>query len=143
VTKNIPCINQPFVANDTNNILLNGKKANPPTHPPNTPPFFPTRNTGSVPLLKKRKITFPVVSSNWWIPTPRYRPESWPITFKTKRNLDSFVNVMMLNYFPVLLDLKNSGYFQELLYPNTYEILKDGVTEFTSMTQIRVSACAT
>jgi choline dehydrogenase-like flavoprotein len=136
VTKNIPCINQPFVANDTNNILLDGKTANPPTK--YTPILSdPQYRIGA--LIEKEENNLSRGFLRLESRDPTVPPRIIANYLSNEQDLETFVQVLLKNFFPVLLDLRKSGYFKNLLYPNTYEVLKDGVTEFTSMTQIDIS----
>lgn len=135
LVKNIPCINQPFVANDTNNILLDGKSSNPPQkyRPILSNPQFRigaliekednNRSRGYLELVSADPTVPPKIVANYL-----GDPEG--------EDLKSFMEVLLHNYFPVLLDLQKSGYFKSLLYPNTYEILYDGETDFSSLEQI-------
>ena len=49
-------------------------------------------------------------------------------------------NVIMNNLFPIMLNLKtndpSNNYFKKLLDPAPYDILNDGVTDFTNINQI-------
>jgi len=134
-TKNIPCINQPFVANDTHNILLDGKSANPPTR---YRPILsdPQYRIGALIEKEENNLSrgyLELVSADPTVP-----PRIIANYLSNDQDLETFVQVLLTNFFPVLLDLRKTGYFKDLLYPNTYEILHDGITEFTRMEQIDV-----
>ena len=40
--------------------------------------------------------------------------------------------------FPIMLNLKDMGYFKRLLDPAPYDILKDGITDFTDINQVDI-----
>jgi len=136
-TKNIACIAQPFVNNDVNNILIDGTKSNPPTtyEPITVAPMYvmgsliekgdDNYSRGYLKLTSKDPTVPPYIVANYMI---------------DDRDLEDFYNVMMNNFFPILLNFKSNdpktNYFERLLDPAPYDILNDGVTDFTDINQI-------
>jgi choline dehydrogenase-like flavoprotein len=136
-TKNIPDIAQPFVNNNVNNILIDGTQSNPVTtyEPITVSPMYvmggliekgdDNYSRGYLRLVSNDPTVPPYIVANYMI---------------DDRDLEDFYNVMMNNFFPILLNLKTSdpttNYFEMLLDPAPYDILNDGVTDFTDLSQI-------
>ncbi len=135
MVKNLPCFGQPFVMNDTNNILIDGTQANPPTE---YKPIFIDILYKMAALIEKEDDNFSLgvvktVSSDPTVP-PKIIGNF--LNDPEGKDLLSFVNLLLNNFFPVLLEFKKIGYFKRLLDPAPYDILYDGITDFTSMDQI-------
>jgi choline dehydrogenase len=136
-TKNIPCITQPFVDNNLNNILIDGTKSNPITtyEPITVSPMYvmggliekgdDNYSRGYLKLVSNDPTVPPYIVANYML---------------DDRDLTDFYNVMMNNFFPILLNLKTNdpttNYFDSLLDPAPYDILNDGETDFTDLNQI-------
>jgi choline dehydrogenase-like flavoprotein len=136
-TKNIACIVQPFVDNNVNNILIDGTKSNPPTtyEPIVVAPMYvmggliekgdDNYSRGFLKLVSNDPTIPPYIVANY---------------LSDDRDLEDFYNVMMNNFFPILLNLKTTdpktNYFECLLDPAPYDILNDGETDFVSLDQI-------
>jgi len=136
-TKNIADIAQPFVVNNVNNILIDGTKSNPPTtyEPIVVSPMYvmggliekgdDNYSRGYLKLLSNDPTIPPYIVANY---------------LEDDRDLEDFYNVMMNNFFPILLKFKstnpNINYFECLLDPAPYDILNDGITDFISIDQI-------
>ncbi len=135
--KNLPCFGQPFVDNNLNNILIDGTLSNPPKE---YKPIFsdPLYRMGT--LIEKEDDNF----SRGYVKLVSTDPTVPPLIIGNflgdpeKKDLKSFIDLMMLNLFPIMLDLKKSGYFKKLLDPAPYDILKDGITDFTSIDQVDI-----
>jgi choline dehydrogenase-like flavoprotein len=135
MTKNIPCFGQPFVANNVNNILIDGTLTNPPTE---YKPIFVDILYKMAALIEKEDDNF----SRGFVKTISNDPTVPPkiignyLSDPDGIDIKSFIDVLFNNFFPVLLEYKKIGYFKRLLDPAPYDILKDGITDFTSIDQI-------
>ena len=136
-TKNIPSFVQPFVDNNVNNILINGTKSNPvETYEPII--ISPIYSMGG--LIEKEEDNY----SRGFIKLTSNDPTIPPsiisnfLSDSGEKDLNDFVNVLMNNMFPIMLNLKDMGYFKRLLDPAPYDILKDGITDFTDINQVDI-----
>jgi len=120
--------------NNFHNIMINDKDyGNPPTK-------WVPNNTISYPykmgcLIKKNENLsrgyIKLISTNPTIP-----PSITCNYLQNPKDLQSFLNILNNNVLPMMLSLKKDGLFKNLLSPASYDILKDGITDFTSMDQI-------
>ena len=136
-TKNIPCINQPFVSNNVDNILIDGTEANPPTSykPIMVNPIYTmgsligkeedNYSRGFIKLLSSDPTVAPLIVANYF-------------SDPGGKDLDDFANIMVNNMFPIMLNFKSIGYFKKLLDPAPYDFLQDGITDFTNIDQIDI-----
>lgn len=138
--KNIPGASQAFGRNDFRNILLD------PTHPcanpktPCKPSYFSpimmdsarvvgmlveqeenNRTEGYVQLTSKNPTVPPKIIFNY---------------LQDPNDLQDWVDIMNSHALPLMLALEPSGYFANLLYPGPADILKPGITYFTSLDDV-------
>jgi choline dehydrogenase len=57
----------------------------------------------------------------------------------SSQDLQDFVDAFMTNLFPLMLALRPSGYFDQLLDPAPSDFLNNGVVYFTDMSQVNVT----
>ncbi len=135
MNQNINCFGQPFTENDRMNILLDSTSSNPLQI--YKPRFLdPLYKMGA--LIEKEDDNF----SRGYVKLLSNDPTKPPYIVGNyctdQRDLQSFIDIFMLNFFPVLLEFKKIGYFKALMDPAPYDILKDGITDFTSMENIDI-----
>ena len=133
--KNLPAICQPFIEHDFNNIMIDDKTyGNPPTKWVPKTAISSQNKMGC--LIEKQDNNL----SRGYIKLISTDPTVPPsITFNYlhhPQDLQSFMNIFNNNVLPMMLSLKDDGLFKNLLYPASYDILKDGITDFTCMDQI-------
>ena len=120
--------------NNYNNIMINDKDyGNPPTKwVPNNTISYPYKmgclikknenlSRGYIKLISTDPTVPPSITCNY---------------LQNPQDLQSFLNILNNNVLPVMLSLKTDGLFKNLLSPASYDILKDGITDFTNMDQI-------
>jgi len=138
--RNIPALWQSFVRNDFNNILLDPTLpcANPevPCDPPYFQPIMLNPNQVLGMLIEQEQNnrtegTVRLASNDPTVP-PR-------ITFNYLENhqdLQDWVDIMNSHVLPIMLSLREYGWFENLLYPSPADILKPGIINFTSMDDV-------
>ena len=133
--RNLPAICHPFIENDFHNIINDDKTyGNPPTKWVPKNPISSQNRMGCIIEKQDNNLSrghIKLISTDPTIPPS--------ITFnylQHPQDLESFMNIFNNNVLPMMLSLKEDGFFKNLLYPASYDILKDGITDFTSMDQI-------
>lgn len=135
-SKNLSCFGQPFTDNDLNNILIDGTISNPPL---NYLPIYVDALHKMGCLIEKEDDNYSKGYIKLISPDPKVPPKIICKFLSDPRDLKDFVDVLMTNFFPVLLEYKKLGYFKRLLDPAPYDILYDGITDFTSLDQIDIN----
>ncbi len=131
--KNLPCFGHPFSGNDVNNILIDGTISNPPQE---YIPIYIDPLKKMAALIEKEDDNYSRGYIKLTSANPMVPPKIICNFLKDERDLVDFIDLLKTNFFPVLLGLKDFGYFKRLLDPAPYDILKDGITDFTDMDQI-------
>jgi choline dehydrogenase-like flavoprotein len=133
--RNLPAINQPFIENDFHNTIIDDQTyGNPPTKwVPNN--IIPAPNKMGC-IIEKQDNNLSRGYIKLISTDPTVPPSIICNYLQHPEDLQSFMNILNNNVFPVILSLKKDGLFKNLLYPASYDILKDGITDFTNMDQI-------
>ncbi len=134
-----PGVNQSYVRNDFSNILMDPTQyCTNPT--PSTPPCFlpiivnpaniigmiieqeeDNRTEGYLKLVSKDPTAPPKIVFNY---------------LQDPNDLQDWLDIMNTTVLPLMLSLRPSGYFTNLLWPAPSDILNPGETTFTDMSQV-------
>lgn len=127
-TKNTPAIYQPFVRNDFNNILISTDQN--PTNKNDLifSPIIKDNNNICSCLIEQeednRTTGYVTIVSN----DPTIPPNIIFNYLQDKKDLEDWLNIMNNTVFPLLLNLKNTKYYTNLLDPAPIDFLKPGIT---------------
>lgn len=137
-TKNIPALYPSFVRNNFDNILIDTNQNPPKYEDLNFIPIIKTNNqvcgclieqeednrtTGSVKIISSDPTVPPSITFNY---------------LQNDKDLEDWLNIMNNTIFPLLLSLKNTIYFTNLLDPAPFDFLKTGITytEWNNISQV-------
>jgi choline dehydrogenase-like flavoprotein len=145
-TRNIPSVFTDYLRESFNNILLDpvanltpGPTFNDPNPPTGNPTFTPimrsptkilgciceqeehNRSEGYVQLVSKDPTVPPKIVMNY---------------LSDPNDVQDWMNVMNNQVLPLMLALKPSGFFTNLLYPSAFDILKPGIRSFNTMADV-------